>query len=44
MYQTNNVVDKYYECDSHVGHSGGLHSCYGVGPGDTTSLSILYNI
>jgi len=28
MYQTDNVVDKYYECGSQVGRSGGLHSCY----------------
>ena len=21
MYQSDNVVDKYYECDSHVGRS-----------------------
>jgi len=30
MYQFDNVVDKYYECDSHVDRSdvGGFHSCY----------------
>ena len=46
MYQSDNVMDKYYECDSHVGRSGETDSILvnGVRPGDATSLSILYNI
>jgi len=44
MYQTDNVVDKYYQCDSHVGCSRDYILIIEVGPGNTTSLSILYNI